>query len=495
MQSVKHSLPLAVLALSSTLMLQPPAQAAETTSSPTTATQQLPNFTQLVKKAAPAVVNISTSRKVPAQQMMSDSQLPDIFRQFFGDQLPPGFSFGPGMGQGGGQAGEMQSLGSGFIISQDGYIMTNAHVIDGADTIHVKLNDRRQLKARVIGMDKKTDIALIKIDADHLPVLDTGNSDSLQTGEWVAAIGSPFGFDHSVTSGIVSAINRTLPSDSYVPFIQTDVAINPGNSGGPLLNLQGQVVGVNSQIYTRSGGFMGLSFAVPINVAMDVAQSLKQDGRVHRGYLGAAIQPVTRELADSLGLKSTNGALIAQLTAGAPGEKGGLQPGDVVQRVNGQSIITPDDLPRRIGALKPGTTANLEAVRNGKVIKLAVKVGDWPASDQTGRQQRTTSDSQQRLGVVVSDLDKNDLSQAGVPYGVGVQQVAPDGIAAAAGIQPGDILIDVNRQKATSADKLKRIVADLPKDHPIAIRLARGGQQMFIALRLDGKQTQDNTAP
>ncbi|MGJ8516791.1 DegQ family serine endoprotease [Carnimonas bestiolae] len=495
MQFGKQRTSIVALALASALACSPLALAQSTEQSAAAApTQRLPNFTALVKKAAPAVVNISTKREVASDPMMGSDQLPDIFRHFFGDQLPPGFSFGPDMGAGPQGRGHdtVASLGSGFIISQDGYILTNAHVVEGADSIEVKLNDRRQLKAKVIGSDKKTDVALIKVDANHLPVLERGNSSQLETGEWVAAIGSPFGFDHSVTSGIVSAINRTLSSDNFVPFIQTDVAINPGNSGGPLLNLQGQVVGINSQIYTRSGGFMGLSFAIPINIAMDVADSLKKDGQVHRGYLGAAIQEVSKDLAESLGLSDTKGALIAQLKQGAPGDKGGLQPGDVVQSVNGQEIDTPDELPRRVSAIKPGDTATLGIVRDGKRQNLKITVGDWPRADGSSDDGTSGSQGQQhRIGLVVGDLDESDLRQLGVPHGVVVQRVDPNGAAASAGIQSGDVLVDVNRHAVTSGAKLRAIVARLPHNRPVALRVARGGQLLFVALRLDGKQSDE----
>ena len=295
--------------------------------------QNLPDFTALVEDAAPGVVNISTSRTVqrssaPGFGGFGGQEIPEIFRHFFGDSFPAP----PSNGQG--RTEERQSLGSGFVISEDGYVMTNAHVVQDADEILVRLNDRRELSAEVVGSDPQTDVALLKIDANDLPTLNLGDSDELKVGEWVAAIGSPFGFDHSVTAGIVSAINRTLPRDAYVPFIQTDVAINPGNSGGPLFNLDGEVVGINSQIFTRSGGFMGVSFAIPINVAMDVAEQLREGGRVDRGWLGVMIQPVSEDLAESFGMENAIGALIADLDPEGPAAQGGLQAGDVILEVN-----------------------------------------------------------------------------------------------------------------------------------------------------------------
>lgn len=483
MQVVKRRMSLMVVALASVAAMQQPAfaQDAGTSSPPAAATQQLPNFTVLVQRAAPAVVNISTTREASSPRGgMNDQQIPEIFRRFFGDQLPPGFG---GPGGGATPRSELRSLGSGFIISDDGYILTNAHVVADADTIRVRLNDRRELDAELIGTDPKTDVALIKVDASDLPVLSIGNSDELQTGEWVAAIGSPFGFDHSVTAGIVSAINRTLPSDAYVPFIQTDVAINPGNSGGPLFNLQGQVVGINSQIFTRSGGFMGLSFAIPINVAMDIADQLRQDGRVHRGWLGVVIQPVSRDLADSFGLGEPRGALISQLASGGPAAQGGLRPGDIVLSVDGREVESSEALPREIGRATPGSEVTLGILRDGSERSLKVTVGDWPDSEQTA-QSDSGSAQQSGIGIAVSPLNPEQLEEAGVEHGVLVQQVVPDGAAAQAGIQPGDVIIDIDRQAIDSVDKLREVIADLPRDRAVAVRIARGDAQLFTALRM-----------
>lgn len=496
MHVAKRRLTLVALAIASGIAIQGPVMAENApiqTSQANSAAPsmvQLPNFTQLVKKVSPAVVNISTVReeKSPSFQMGGDpGQLPDIIRQFFGNQLPPGFGGFPGMGGADPQTEELHSLGSGFVISPDGYILTNAHVVAGAQTIRVRFNDRRNVAAKLIGMDRKTDVALIKVNLKNLPTVQIGNSDKLQTGEWMVAIGSPFGFDSSVTQGIVSAINRTLPDDSYVPFIQTDVPINPGNSGGPLLNLQGQVVGINSQIYTQSGGYMGLSFAVPINVAMDVANQIKKDGHVTRGYLGVAIQGVSPDLASSFGLKNTQGALIAQLSPHSPGGKAGLQPGDIVTAVNGHTVDTPDDLPRLIGAMQPGQTAQLTIIRDGQTKSISATLGDWPKSSQEETTSPHQSSHKSRLGVTVSPLNDSQLKSADVPNGVVVRQVTPNSIGDKAGLQPGDIIIEVNRQEISSVDQLRSVVAALPKHRPIAMRVARGNQQMFIAIRMDGK--------
>src|SRR5690554_3244448 len=304
----------------------------------------LPDFTQLVESAAPAVVNISTTQTVQKRSSRIPQEVPEIFRHFFGE-LPEGFEQEPSQQQ-------RQSLGSGFIISDDGYILTNNHVIENADEIVVRLSDRRELIAKLIGSDASSDLALLKIDAKGLPVVTVGNSDKLKVGEWVLAIGSPFGFDHSVTAGIVSAKGRSLPNETYVPFIQTDVAINPGNSGGPLFNLDGKVVGINSQIYTRSGGFMGVSFAIPINVALEVSEQLKDSGRVSRGWLGVLIQEVNKDLAESFGLSKAAGALVAQVMPDGPASKSDLRSGDVITHLDGKPIVLSSDLPQLVGTLK-----------------------------------------------------------------------------------------------------------------------------------------------
>lgn len=324
----------------------------------TLAQADLPDFTPLVESASPAVVNISTKQKVPARgataQMPELEGLPPIFREFFEHSIPqmPG---APGRGQ----QREAQSLGSGFIISDDGYVLTNNHVVAGADEIIVRLPDRSELEAKLIGADPRSDVAVLKVEGKGLPTVKIGRSDELKAGEWVLAIGSPFGFDHTVTAGIVSATGRSLPNESYVPFIQTDVAINPGNSGGPLFNLKGEVVGINSQIFTRSGGFMGLSFAIPIDVAMDVANQLRTDGKVNRGWLGVVIQEVNKDLAESFGLERPAGALVAQVMDGGPAARSGLRVGDVILSLNGKPIVMSADLPHLVGALKPGSKAQI----------------------------------------------------------------------------------------------------------------------------------------
>lgn len=447
--------------------------------------QQLPDFTTLVEEAAPGVVNISTSRTIesrggPSFHGFGEQDIPEIFRHFFGDRfpVPPGNGQGPGQGR----SEERQSLGSGFVISEDGYVLTNAHVVEDADEVLVRFNDRRELEAEIVGTDPQTDIALLKVEATGLPTLNLGDSDDLDVGEWVAAIGSPFGFDHSVTAGIVSAINRTLPRDAYVPFIQTDVAINPGNSGGPLFNLDGEVVGINSQIFTRSGGFMGLSFAIPINVAMDVADQLRDDGRVNRGWLGVMIQPVSRDLAESFGMEQPAGALIADLDPEGPAARGGLQAGDVILEVNGEDVERSSTLPRLIGRVAPGNEVELRVLRDGREVSEQVELGSWPNSEQGGAGQ--PDNSQVRLGVAVREVDESVREQLNLQGGVEVTGVEPQSVAAQAGIRPGDILVSIDQQRVSSAKELAEVVEQLPSDRAIPLRLYRDGRSLFVALRL-----------
>ncbi|MCX2523640.1 DegQ family serine endoprotease [Larsenimonas rhizosphaerae] len=452
---------------------------------------QLPDFTGLVKSAAPAVVNISTTREVnTAFSPFEQQQLPDIFRHFFGDQFPPG-AMGPQQPRSPGgprpKGRELSSLGSGFIISKDGYILTNAHVIDGADTIKVRLNDRRELTGKLIGEDKKTDVALIKVDATDLPTLDMGDSDSLEVGQWVVAIGSPFGFDHSVTSGIVSAIDRTLPDDTYVPFIQTDVAINPGNSGGPLFNLNGQVIGINSQIYTRSGGFMGLSFAIPINVAMDIADQLKKDGQVHRGWLGVVIQPVSRDLARSFGLDQETGALVADVAPTGPARKAGLKAGDIILEANGETVDSSDELPRIVGHLTPGDTLSMKVLRNGHHTTLKATVADWPKDESSSIGDSADEQRHNSLGLQVTPLTDALKGQLSVDRGVVVESVDPDGAGARAGIQPGDVITSLNGKAVDDVAALEKAVGHLPAEKPVPLRISRDGQPLFVAITLPKK--------
>jgi serine protease Do len=450
------------------------------------ADEALPDFTTLVEQASPAVVNISTKQKLPdrvASGQMPDLEgLPPMFREFFERNMPQQ----PRSPRGDRQR-EAMSLGSGFIISSDGYVLTNNHVVADADEIIVRLSDRSELQAKLIGTDPRTDVALLKVEGKNLPTVKLGDSEKLKVGEWVLAIGSPFGFDHSVTKGIVSAKGRTLPNDTYVPFIQTDVAINPGNSGGPLFNMKGEVVGINSQIFTRSGGFMGLSFAIPIDVALDVSNQLKKDGKVSRGWLGVVIQEVNKDLAESFGLDKPAGALVAQVLENGPAAKGGLQVGDVILSMNGQPIVMSADLPHLVGSLKDGEKAKLEIIRNGKRQTLDVAVGPMPDDDADigagsgpeGGAERNSN----RLGVSVSDLTAEQKKTLELKGGVVIKEVQ-DGPAAMIGLRPGDVISHLNNQAVASAKQFTEIAKDLPKNRSVSMRVLRQGRASFITFKL-----------
>jgi serine protease Do len=358
------------------------------------------DFSDLVEKNAPAVVNISASTKAKKRTLsqQQQQQIPEAFKRFFGDD----FGFAP-------QQREKQSFGSGFIISKEGYVLTNNHVVDHADKVIVKLNDRRELEAEVIGTDERTDVALLKIKADNLPVVQIGNPQTLKVGQPVLAIGSPFGFDYSATAGIVSAKSRALPNESYVPFIQTDVAINPGNSGGPLFNSEGQVIGINSQIYSRSGGYMGLAFAIPIDVAMDVVEQLKDNGKVARGYLGVVIQDIDRDLAEAYGLAKPAGALVAKVLPDTPAEKAGLKEGDIILQFNGQEIGLSSELPQLIGRAKVGKKLPLTLLRDGKKMDLPFEVASLPEAEADTDKQAAEPDLNS-LGIGLRNLNRSRKS-------------------------------------------------------------------------------------
>lgn len=450
---------------------------------------QLPDFTGLVEQNNAAVVNISTTQK--AVQSEAAPQLPD------GIEIPEGTPFddllkryfgegGPG-GPGGGEPNDTKSLGSGFIISPDGYVITNHHVVKDADEVVVRLQDRRELVAKIVGSDKRSDIALLKLDAKDLPVVKTGSTEELKVGEWVLAIGSPFGFDHSVTAGIVSAKGRSLPSDNYVPFIQTDVAINPGNSGGPLFNLDGEVVGVNSQIYSRTGGFMGLSFAIPIDVALQVVDQLKSQGKVSRGWLGVQIQDVTRELAESFGMKKPQGALVSRILPKSPAEDSGIQIGDIIEEYNGHVIESSAALPPMVGATKIGDSAVLKVIRQGKSLDVPIKIGMLPDEEPAlaRKEEPSGGTSLGRLNLAVTNPTGEQRQQLDIPKtgGVIVMDVKP-GPAAEAGIRRGDIILRVQDQSVRDVKHLEDIVKNLPKGKTVAMLVQRSGGSQFIALKL-----------
>ncbi len=445
----------------------------------------LPDFTDLIDQATDAVVNISTTQKVRSAQLElpegleipdlpEDSPFGELFKHFFGD--PHGDEIP--------RERQAKSLGSGFIISKDGYIMTNYHVVKDADEIIVRLEDRRELKAEVVGIDERSDVALLRIDADDLPVAKIGKSDSLEVGEWVVAIGSPFGFDHSATAGIVSAMGRALPRENYVPFIQTDVAINPGNSGGPLFNLDGEVVGVNSQIYSRTGGYMGLSFSIPIEVAMDVAAQLKQHGKVSRGWLGVLIQDVTLELAESFGMRKPQGALIAKVMPNSPAEEAKLQVGDIVISFNGKEVERSSSLPPVVGSTPVGKKVPIKVMRQGRSQTLWVKLGELPDKDERiAKAETSKSTSDNRLNIQVADLSAEQLKDLEVEGGVLVESVG-DGAAGEAGIREGDIILRVDGGPVQDVNEFEKMIDKLPASKSVAILVQRRGGPIFLAMKV-----------
>lgn len=443
---------------------------------------QLPDFTELVKNNGAAVVNISTTQKASDQSVGNEQILPP--------DLPPEMEelfkhFGGPGGRGGQAPREASSLGSGFIISKDGYLLTNHHVVNNASEIIVKLKDRRELVAKLIGSDESTDVALLKVDAKDLPVFEIGSPDQLQVGEWVLAIGTPFGFDQSVTAGIVSAKGRSLPDGNYVPFIQTDVAINPGNSGGPLINMQGKVVGINSQIYSRSGGYMGLSFAIPIDVAMNVVEQIKSKGKVSRGWLGVQIQDVTRQLAESFNMDRPHGALVAKVIPGGPAEKAGLQIGDIIVEFNGQVIETSGELPPRVGVFPIDEKAKVKIIRQGEKQDISVKIGLLPNQASTQAKEAPVEVASNRLGVVVADLTVEQRQQLQVEKnGVLVQKVGK-GIAMDNGIQPGDVILRIQNNVIHDSAEFNHLLAKLPANKSIAMLVQRNGSPIFLAFKFE----------
>lgn len=461
----------AAIAFSGALLSATPAVASGLAPQTTVATTQLPDFVQLVEKYGKGVVNISTVREARvvegADPFGFDERHAEIFRRF-------GFPFP--FGGGPRQEPERRGTGSGFIISADGLILTNHHVVDGADEIKVRLNDNREFTGKVLGSDAKTDIAVVKIDAKDLPYLTMGNSDELKVGEWVAAIGSPFGLDNTVTSGIVSAKSRKLPSDQYVPFIQTDVAVNPGNSGGPLFNMKGEVVGINSQIFSTSGGFMGLSFAIPSNLAMQIKDQLVKNGKVTRGRIGVVIQSVTQDLAESFGMKTPKGAIVSQVEKDGPAAKAGLQEGDIITAVNGRAIDDSVDMPVIIGSMAPGSIAKLSIIRNNKDMTLDVKVEEAPNESASSNASKTAAAN--KLGVTVRPLNDEEKAKAETE---GLLVTESTGAARKAGIREGDIIVNVNGVKIKKTDDLARV---LEKNKNLRVLVQRRDGRIFIPVRL-----------
>ena len=449
------------------------------------AAAKLPDFVSVVEDSSAAVVNISTTQKIQRGREGHPHGMPnfpegtpfdEFFRRFFdqerhGDAPPREY--------------DSHSLGSGFIISKDGYILTNHHVIRDADEIIVRLSDRRELEAEVIGSDKRSDVAVLKVDADNLPVVKVGDSSKLKVGEWVLAIGSPFDFDHTVTAGIVSAVGRSLPNENYVPFIQTDVAINPGNSGGPLFNMDGEVVGVNAQIYSRTGGFMGLSFTIPIDLAMDVVDQLKAVGHVTRGWLGVLIQDVTRELAESFEMDKPVGALVSQVLPDSPALAAGFEVGDIIIEFNGKPVSTSAALPPMVGVTPVEKSVPVKVIREGKTKTLKVTIGILPTDEEI---QASTSEpgsaKDKRLKIDVTDMTDEQREEFGLEdKGVIVSRVK-SGPANDAGIREGDVIVMINNQNIKNAKHFRELSSELPAGKSVAVLVQRRDGPVFLAIRL-----------
>jgi len=428
----------------------------------------LPNFASIAASQGAAVVNISVTGTVKTAGipgMDPNDPMFELFRRFQ-PNLPQTET-------------PMSGLGSGFIVKPDGVILTNAHVVDKADVVTVRLSDKREFQAKVIGVDALTDVAVLKIDAKDLPTVHIGSTKNSNVGDWVVAIGSPFGFDNTVTAGIISAKSRALPDEGYVPFLQTDVAINPGNSGGPLFNLNGEVIGINSQIYSRSGGYQGLSFAIPIDVAMGVEQQLLETGKVSRGRLGIGVQSINQDLASSFGLSSPNGALVSNVEKNGPADQAGLEPGDVIVKFNGQSIDRSSDLPPMVASVKPGSTVSIEVWRSKQLKKLTVRIDEMQTA-QAGPV--AVPDSQQpKLGVSVRPLNAQELSQTQLKQGLLVEKVSK-GPAAMAGIQAGDVILAVNGDQVKSVSQLQDKLSQHAKN--VALLVMRGENKIYVPVKI-----------
>lgn len=443
--------------------------------------KELPDFTALVEKYGSTVVNVSTTQMVQTAQAIpmipgvpEHDPFAELFRRFGVPAPMP-------------REQEMHSLGSGFLISADGYILTNAHVVDAADKITVRLTDKREFKAKVIGADRRTDVALIKIEASGLPKVNQGDPASLKVGEWVLAIGSPFGFDSSVTAGIVSGKGRSLQQENFVPFIQTDVAINPGNSGGPLFNMKGEVVGINSQIYSRSGGYMGLSFAIPIDVAMEVANQLRANGKVTRGRIGVVIQEVTKELADLFGLHGNSGALISAVEKGGPADKAGIQASDVILKFDGKVVHDSKDLPRIVAATQPGSKVTVQLWRKGANKELTITVAEMPGDGRNVHASKSEPSGEQiaRLGLSVAELSEEQKKQLDIESGLLIEDVKGSNVRN--DLQRGDIILALGNTPIDSIEQLNSVLKAIPKGRNVALLIRRGETASYIAIKLDEK--------
>ena len=461
----------------------------------------LPDFTRLVDQVGPAVVSVqaeigaksqATAPQRGQQDMPDEDDVPEFFRRFFGPGMTPGQ---PGMPGQPNARPRGVSQGTGFIISADGYVLTNHHVVDGADTVRIRMADRRELVAKVVGSDEQSDVALLKIDAAGLPTLRIGDSRTLKSGQWVVAIGSPFGLDHSVTAGIVSAVGRANPyaDQRYVPFIQTDVAINRGNSGGPLIDTRGQVVGINSQIFSNSGGYMGVSFAIPIDVAMNAVQQLKATGKVTRGLLGVQIQAMNRDAAKALGLGDANGALVARVEPGSPAERAGILRQDVIRSINGQPVYESSDLPPIVGAMPPGTKVSIEVIRDGKPRTVTATLNQLseatagPAAGEEGAPRPAAAAQANALGIVGEDLDAQQRSRLGLQAGEGVLIARVEGVAAReAGLRPGDVILAVGRNDVSSAASLNAQLRAAGAGKAVMLLVRRGGGTQYVTVNPAG---------
>jgi serine protease Do len=451
--------------------------------SPSAVVRGLPDFTELVEQVGPSVVNIRTLEKVRPSATggaAPDEEMQELFRRFFGVPMPNAPRQAPRQNRPQEDA-QPRGVGSGFILSTDGLIMTNAHVVDGADEVLVTLTDKREFKARIVGADKRTDVAVVKIQATGLPAVKVGDVSRLRVGEWVMAIGSPFGLENTVTAGIVSAKQRD--TGDFLSFIQTDVAINPGNSGGPLINMRGEVVGINSQIYSRSGGFMGISFAIPMDEAMRVSDQLRTNGRVSRGRIGVQIAPVTKEVAESIGLGKAQGVLVRGIEEGSPAEKAGIEAGDIITRFDGKAIEKPADLPRAVGNTKPGSKVNISVFRRGSVKDMSITVAEIEAEKvaASAPEKNVPAANAQHWGLTVSDLTESQKKEFRVRGGVRVDAAVD--AAARAGIREGDLILAIANTEVTSVKSFETIMSRLDKSRPASVLVRRGDGAQYVLIR------------
>jgi serine protease Do len=489
---ISHKKKVLLSLLSASILAFSPALFGAATAVAAPAVAGLPDFADIVDRTGPSVVNIRTTERAKAadqsQAGPDDEEMQEFFRRFFGVPVPrqqqPNTPNTPRNNRKGGSAQQEEvprGVGSGFIISDDGYIMTNAHVVDGASEVYVTLTDKREFKAKIIGSDTRTDVALLKIEGSKLPSVAMGDSDKIRAGEWVLAIGSPFGLENTVTAGIISA--KARDTGDYLPLIQTDVAVNPGNSGGPLINLKGEVIGINSQIYSRSGGFMGISFAVPIDEALRVSEQLKASGRVTRGRIGVQIGEVTKEVAESLGLVKAEGAMVQRVEPGGPAEKGGLEAGDIITKFNGATISKPSDLPRMVGGTKPGSRATVTVWRKGKSRDIGLTIVELEADKPAKAEEKKPKAEllPNALGLIVSDLTDAQKKELKVDSGVLVESAV--GVAAGAGLRAGDVVQRLNDADIKDAKQFNALVSKLDSKKRAAVLVRRGDSSQFVPLR------------